>query len=59
MGHQVASHKVARIVRRRPPPFSRTRCAEMSPAGFLAVVAGWIGAVVAILAVSGLSQIAG
>jgi hypothetical protein len=59
MGCQVASHKADRIVRRPPPPSSRTRCAEMPPAGFLALVAAWSGAVMVILAVSAFSRIAG
>lgn len=59
MGHQVASHKADRIVRRPPPPSARAHCAEMSPAGFLALVAGWSGAVMVILAVSALFRIAG
>ena len=59
MGYQVASHKADRIVGRPPPPSSRARCAEMSPTGFLALVAGWSGAVMVILAVSAFSRMAG
>jgi hypothetical protein len=59
MGHQVASHKADRIVRRPTPPSSRTRCAEMLPTEFLALVAGWSGAVMVILAVSAFSRMAG
>ncbi len=59
MGHQVASHKADRIVRRPPPPSARARCAEMSCASFLLLVAGWSGAVMVILAVSAFSRIAG
>jgi hypothetical protein len=52
MARYVASHQADQIVRRPPPPSSRARYAEMSRAGFLALVAGWSGAVVVIFAVS-------
>jgi hypothetical protein len=59
MGRQVPSHKADQIVRRPTPPSSRTRCAEMSRARFFALVAGWSGAVVVILAVSAFARIVG
>jgi len=52
MARHVASHQADRSVRRPPPPSARARCAEMSRAGFLALVAGWGGAVAVIFAVS-------
>jgi hypothetical protein len=52
MGRQVPSHKADQIVRRPTPPSSRAPCAEMSRAGFFALIAGWSGAVVLIFAVS-------
>jgi hypothetical protein len=58
MGRQVPSHKADQIVRRPTPPSSRTRCAEMSRAGFFALVAGWSGAVVLIFAASAFVRLA-
>jgi hypothetical protein len=59
MGRQRASQKADHFVRRPTPPSSRARCAEMSRAGFFALVAGWSGAVVVIFAVSAFVRLVG
>jgi hypothetical protein len=59
MARHVASHRADQIVRRPPPPASRARCAEMSRAGFLALVAEWSGAVAVIFAVSAFVRVVG
>jgi hypothetical protein len=56
---QIAGHKADQIVRRPTPPSSRIRCAEMSRAGFFALVAGWISAIVVIFAASALVRLVG
>jgi hypothetical protein len=59
MGRQVASHKADQVIRRPTPPSSRARRAEMSRARFLALVAGWSGAVVLVFTVSALARLVG
>jgi hypothetical protein len=59
MGRQVASYKADQVLRRPACPSSRADRAEMSRAGFLALVAGWCGAVVLVFAVSALARLVG
>jgi hypothetical protein len=57
MGRQVPTHKIDQVVRRPTPLSSRTPRAEMSRAGFFALVAGWSCAVAVILAVSAFARL--
>jgi len=59
MGRQVANHKADQILRRPASPSSRARRAKMSRVGFLALVAGWSGAVVLVFGVSALARLVG
>ena len=59
MGRQVANHKAGQILRRPASPSLRARHAEMSRAAFLALGAGWSGAVVLVFGVSALARLVG